>query len=369
MFTSKSSHATTTETGEESWGYEPHAPPVLDESGEVPVLRIPDEDGYFPTGASTALLLCEARLFQMHPKYKIKRTRPIASGFLTLRDPSDGTASEVVIVCECNGTSFYIKSDDATKKIGPTEYMLLLPDDCIGVDLADDTDPEVSLHFEALLAARTLFHDESLKEKNQKVEYPDQLPHDKVSKTMWKVSVCASKFIVNTSDKAANKIEDYGQKKTASVTDMQERQVNKSHIKMAEKTRRVSEKTSEGVEMITGKLSDMIGGSVSKHTTVSEKDSKTKKNVKKFLLASAISYGEVSDGAGEGYSIMAKQAQREAVGFVAKKYGEEAADLARHTAGAAVNFGSAALTARRVVNVKKIVKSSAKKAAMDAILK
>eukprot|EP00566_Odontella_aurita_P015321 CAMPEP_0113528064 /NCGR_PEP_ID=MMETSP0015_2-20120614/1636_1 /TAXON_ID=2838 /ORGANISM="Odontella" /LENGTH=346 /DNA_ID=CAMNT_0000426553 /DNA_START=80 /DNA_END=1117 /DNA_ORIENTATION=- /assembly_acc=CAM_ASM_000160 len=336
-----------TKASEEHWGYNRHDPPVLDDDGAVPVLRIPNEPGYFPTGSSKALLLCSAKVFQMHPKYRTKRSRPIASGFLTLRDPSGGTATEVALVCECNGTSFYIRSDDPTKKIGPNEFMLLLPGDCIGVDLSDNTDPDLVLHFEALLAARTLFHDESSNGKKSKVEYPENLPTDTTSKTMYKMATWTSKVIVNVSDKAAVKIEGYGQKKMTSVTDVQEKEVKKSHIKMAEKSRRVSEKTREGVEKITGKISDTIGGTLSKHTEVNTKDSKTKTKARKLLLASAISYGEVADGAGEGYSIMATQAKKEAVSFVEKKYGRDAADLARHTAGAAVNFSSAALTTRR----------------------
>ena len=64
---------------------------------------------------------------------------------------------------------------------------------------------------------------------------------------------------------------------------------------------------------------------------------------------------------------MVKSAKAQAVSFVSLKYGEDAGELARHTAGAAANFGSAALTARRVVNVKAIAKTAGKQMVKETI--
>lgn len=64
---------------------------------------------------------------------------------------------------------------------------------------------------------------------------------------------------------------------------------------------------------------------------------------------------------------MVTAAKMQATSFVATKYGEDAAELARHTAGSAANFGRTALTARRIVNVKKIAKSAGKSAVKTAV--
>lgn len=69
----------------------------------------------------------------------------------------------------------------------------------------------------------------------------------------------------------------------------------------------------------------------------------------------------------EGYELMVTAAKMQATSFVATKYGEDAAELARHTAGSAANFGRTALTARRIVNVKKIAKSAGKSAVKTAV--
>mmetsp|Transcript_26747 Transcript_26747/g.54715 ORF Transcript_26747/g.54715 Transcript_26747/m.54715 type:complete len:358 (-) Transcript_26747:255-1328(-) len=352
------------------WGYAPHAPPVLEENEEVSIIRVPNEDGYFPTGTrdAPALFSCEAQLFQMLPKYEKEDGEPIASGTFMMRDPSVGTASEVALVCECDGTSFYVMSDDATQKVGATEFMLLLPEDCIGVHLADATPPELVLHFEGLLAARTKFHDES-SSVDAKERFPEHLPEDRVSRTMFNVAKWTSKQIVATGGIAAQKMEKYGQKKRDSITEVQEKNIKSSQIKLAKGARTVSEKTAGGVQMISDAIATKIGSSVGKHATPKEGDSKAKQQARALLVASTISYEEVSDGIGEGYNIMMKSAKEEAVSFVSSKYGKEAAELARHTAGAAGNFGQAALTARRVVNVKMIAKSIAKQQVKNAIMK
>lgn len=350
---------------EEERGYASHAPPLLEENGEVPVMRIPGEEGYFPTGTNDeGLVSCEAKLFQIHPKYG-KQGKPIASGELILQDPHAGTADEVELVGLCDGISFFVKSGDAATKVSPTDFVLMFPDDCIGLDLEDAAPADV-LRVEGLLAARMKFHDESMMSSG-KSENDDLVPDDGACRSMYRMSKWMAAGIVKSSEMGAKKIEAHGEKKRSSITEMQEKQVSKSTIKAAKNLRSVSEKTNAVATKLSDKLSEKVGSSVGKHAVPKGSDSKMKTKARQVLLTLSLAHSEVSDGAREGYNIMTQAAKEETTSFVAAKYGAEAAELARHTTGAVANFGSAALTARRIVNVKKVVKSGVKQMAMQEV--
>jgi hypothetical protein len=356
-------------------GYLSHPPPVYEEHhDEVPAhFEIPSENGFFPAAASSQAAVascCPATLYQMHPTYKEKQLdHPIATGTLVLSDPDDGTASQVALVGECDGITFYLLEDDATTKTSETEFMLLLPKDCILVDVSG-APPESILHLEAVLHARTKFHDETSATTTSEDEsdvYPELLPQDKISRGIYQTSKCMSRMIVSASGKVANGIHAYGERRKDAVTETKEKRVSQTSIKMAKATRRVSDTTLRVSIKVSDKISNVIGGSVGKAVAPKPTDSAGKKKARELLLASTIAMDEVSDGVSEGYELMVQAAKAQATGFVAKKYGEDAAELARHTAGSAANFGRTALTARRIVNVKKIAKSAGKNAVKSAI--
>jgi len=370
-------------SSKETWSYKIHEPPVLEDvnSGSIPpVMRIPNESGYFPTGTNSEQPLVIASgvtLHQIHPKYKNRREKAIASGTLTLRDPAAGTASEVALVGECNGTCFYVMNDDATTKVSPKEFVLMLPDDCILMDLGN-VPPEqdgVILHVEGLLAARTLFHDDSDKAMQENrdrsgVDYRSLVPDDRVSRSMYGASRWVADMIVTVSEKGSKQIEKCGQARTASITEtMEPIEVSKNTKKVAETVYSVSKKTNKFSDKISDKLSKSVGKSIGKRLAVKQNDSSRSKQGKGLVLTSSLCYSEVSDGIGIAYENIVKSAKGEATSFVAKKYGEDAAQLARHTTGATVNFGRTALTARRVVNVKQMVKSNAKHLAKASVKK
>ena len=129
----------------------------------------------------------------------------------------------------------------------------------------------------------------------------------------------------------------------------------------------MSKKTADVTSSVSDKLSDALGGKVGRAVESKKGDSAIKRKGRDVLLASAMAYSEVGNGAAEGYELMVRSAQEQATSYVDKKYGKEAAELARHTAGTAANFGRAALTAKRVVNAKKLVKTAAKSRAKAAV--
>mmetsp|Transcript_11948 Transcript_11948/g.18912 ORF Transcript_11948/g.18912 Transcript_11948/m.18912 type:complete len:365 (-) Transcript_11948:8-1102(-) len=329
--------------------------------------RIPDEVGYFPAGSdeSNALITIEnVAVYQIHPlKGDDKPDEPLATGTLTLRDPAAGTADEVAIIGQVGDILCYALINDATAKISDTEFTLMLPNECIVVDLAGSGCSEDDiLRVEGLLAARTKFHD-----KTAQIVYPDALPKDPISKAMFRTSSQISQLTLSACEMGASKIDAYGEKKKESVTETKDVKVGKATIMLAKGTRSVSKKTADVTGKISDGISNVLGGKMGKVATPKDSDTLLKKKGRGLLMASAISYGEIESGATEGYEVMVKAAQEQATSFVAKKYGEDAAELARHTAGAAANFGRAALTTKRVVNVKKMVKSSAKKRVKEVV--
>jgi len=355
--------------------YDRSEPPtyVTGENGLPSCYHIPSESGYFPSASVDVEAIAVAEnvtLYQIHPRFGEKLDAPLASGTLILSDPDGGTAEEVAFVGQCDDIVFYVMADDATTKTSEKEFMLMLPSDCIVVDLSECADQMV-LHIEGLLAARTKFHDETAieeeEEKKGKPKYPEDLPRDPVSKAMFRTSAQMARMIVSISQKGAEKIDNYGEKKKENITESKDVKVGRASIKIAKVTRNVSEKTHSVTTKISDKISDVVGGKVGRTAAIKEGDTKTKKKARRLLLASSIAYAEVATGASEGYEIMVKSAKAQAVSFVSLKYGEDAGELARHTAGAAANFGSAALTARRVVNVKAIAKTAGKQMVKETI--
>lgn len=356
--------------------YDRSEPPtyVTGTEGKPSHFTIPSESGYFPAASDDVRAIATAdnvTLYQIHPRYGEKLDAPLASGTLVLSDPDGGTAEEVALVGQCDDIVFYVMADDATTKTSEKEFMLMLPDDCIVVDLSECVDEKTALHVEGLLAARTKFHDETAieeeEEKKGKPKYPEELPRDPVSKAMFRTSAQMARMIVSMSQKGADKIDDYGEKKKESITESKDVKVGRASIKVAKATRNVSEKTHSVTTKISDKISDVVGGKVGRAAAIKEGDTKNKKKARRLLLASSIAYAEVASGASEGYEIMVKSAKAQSVAFVSLKYGEDAGELARHTAGAAANFGRAALTARRIVNVKAIAKSAGKQMVKETI--
>lgn len=337
---------------------------------------IPDEKGYFPAGSDeTSALVAKvdkAKIYQIHPRRSNgkKSDEPLATGTLTLRDPDAGTADDVVLICQCGDTLLYIMNEDATTKTLEAEFIIMLPKDCLLIDLSECTETDV-LKVESLLAARTKFHDESSEQQSQSTaagtSYPENLPDNSASRLMFRASSKVSKLIVSAGELGASKIDEYGEKKKEGVTESRDVKVGKTSIKLAKGTRVASEKVFNITEKVSGKVSDILGGKVGRAAAIKEGDSATRKRARSLLLASTISYAEIGNGASEGYELMVKSAQAQATSFVAKKYGHSAAELCRHTAGAATNFGRAALTARRVVDVKKVVKTAGKQMVKESI--
>lgn len=327
---------------------------------------LPDVSGYFPAGVggpadsagadALAARIENVTLYQLRPKLG---DDPLASGALTLREPVAGTADEVALVGQCDDTLFYVLSDDAVTKKNRAEFVLLLPEVCLVLNL-DECDDDDILRVESLFAARTKFHVEGL--------LPRDLPTDFVSKSIYGLSRSVSQLAVSAGEMGAAKIEAYGEKKKEGVTECADPvKVGRGSIALAKGTRAASEMTLSAATTVSGAISSALGGAAGGALTAKEGDGAVKSMVRNVLLASALGYAEIGNGAAEAYERMVGEAKAQATTYVDKRYGTEAAELARHTTGAAANFGRTALTARRVVNVKKLVKSAVKQRVKEQV--
>ena len=362
-----------------SGGYPSHDTPVhspgdhSSASSLVPShYAIPNERGYFPAPSSSSssselVAVSPCTLYQIHPRYGgEKLERPVASGPLSLREPDAGTDASVVLIGICDGIAFYITSDDATARTSDTEMLLMLPRDCLVLDLAGAGHTDV-LRVEGLLAARTKFHDQ--REGQKSTRYPEALPDDAVSRAMFRTSQAMARMLVSGSRMASKSIDKYGEKKKEAIKmeDRKEMKVGSTSIKASKVTRTVSKKTHTAAVLVSDKISDVMAKKLVEAVTVKKGDTESQRKARTLLLASTLAYGEISSGAAEGYETMVRAAKDQAVAFVATKYGKDAGQLARNTAGATANFGRAALTARRIVDVKKVAKVAGKQAVKQSI--
>jgi len=262
-------------------------------------------------------------------------------------------------------------NDDATIKVSQRAFNLLLPEDCIRVQISDDISDDKLLHIEGLFAARTKFSDKSTVDNTIAPtgigENRDLVPKGRVSQSMYTMSVLMASGIVSISDKGSKKIENFGEKKRSNITEMKEAKVSATTLSAASTAKSAAKGANKFVGMISTKLSKSIGGALASKINVNEKDSKNTRRGKRYLKASSLAFSEVADAVGEGYDTLSSVTKDEATAFVAAKYGREAGELCRQTVGAAVHFGKAVLTARRILDVKSVIKESAKVAAAETL--
>ena len=212
---------------------------------------------------------------------------------------------------------------------------------------------------------------------------PDALLH----RSIYKSSVWIKKQTVLLGEAGAKKVEGHGDRWRESFqSSLNSTSTNKSNsdcevgngngnkkihpkaIEGAAQIRKFSKTARNAAEKVSDSVSNVVGGVVGSVIAEKPTDSKTKSGARQLLRTSAIAYGEISDGVGEGFDVLSRAARREASACVAVKYGQDVADLTRHTLGATNNFVKTALTCRRILDVRKVAKSSVKSAVKQSII-
>jgi len=354
----------------------------------------------------------------------------LAQGSLLLRDPAPGTPKEVALVGECNGLVFYVTHDDVTLTLTPTEVVLIcIPSmDCLYISLSAETEERCLTQVKDLFSTRTnMYHDDGgrttivdkqiesirrrigntslrhvdITNKNEEDDDDDDIQHivsdDNLHQSIFQSSKWIKKQIVHLSEIGARQVEGHGDRlrtslrqsssnlsssnsnvandkgTTSDSTSVMEE--NKNHLNIhpvavqsASHIRDFSKTVCKAAEHVSDSLSTFVGGAIASTIVEKPKDSENTRVARQLLRTSVIAYGEISDGVGEGFDILSRATKREATACVAVKYGDDAAELTRHTLGATNNFVKTALTCRRILNVKKVAKSSVKSAVKQSIV-
>lgn len=401
--------------------------PILSETVDhVPVYTVPNEQGFFPTGYKEVVSCPNCQIYQLPSvvfeeqvvKKKTKKTAPpptlLSQGNLIFQDPSPGTPEEVVLVGECNGVIFYVTNQDVTLTLSSTELVLICNPalDCLYISFP--ANEELS-HIHALFAARTniyqaggggIIHKEQIESiqrscsslRNQLKDTDDisnvehLIPDDTLHQSIYHSSVWIKKQVVLLSEVGAKQIEGHGERfrtsmrssstvstntSTTSASDGDTTATNSSSsnvhippkaVESASHIRRFSKTVCKAAEHVSDSISTVVGEAIGNSVVVQPTDTETTRAARQLLRTSVLAYGEISDGMEEAYETMSRATKKEATACVAVKYGEEAADLTRHTLGATNNFVKTALTCRRILNVKKVAKSSLKSAVKQSVV-
>jgi len=351
---------------------------------------------------------------------KTKKNAPLPTllsrGNLIFQDPSPGTPEEVVLVGECDGVIFYVTNQDVTLTLSSTELVLICNPalDCLYISFP--ANEELS-HIHALFAARTHTYQSeeggiinkeqmesiqhscsSLRSSNQdkdtdgigNVEH--LIPEDTLHQSIYHSSVWIKKQVVLLSEVGAKQLEDHGERfrtsmrssstvstntttssstsdgDTATNSNCSNVHIPPKAVESASHIRRFSKTVCKAAEHVSDSISTVVGEAISNSIVIQPTDKETTRAARQLLRTSVLAYGEISDGVEEAYETMSLATKKEATACVAVKYGEEAADLTRHTLGATNNFVKTALTCRRILNVKKVAKSSLKSAVKQSVV-
>jgi len=409
-----------------------HETPILSKTGnQVPVYILPNEDGFFPTGDKTVVLLGpiepKCHIYQL-PNVSLSANEQgesmawtlLSKGSLELRNPAPGSPKEVALVGECDGLVFYIMQDDVTLTLSPRELVLIcVPSmDCLYISLASETSEKILVQMQSIFSSRTNLyrgeggttvvdrHIESIRrslnnstvrpETMAKNKYQDGkeedddlkhvIPEDNVHQSIYQSSKWIKKQIVHLSEMGARQVEGHGDRlrsslrkssssnvsssaDSSSVTEENKNVINihPMAVQSASQIRKFSKTARKTAEQVSDSISNMVGSAIASTIVEKPKDTESTRAARQLLRTSVIAYGEISDGVGEGFDILSRATKREATACVAVKYGDEAADLTRHTLGATNNFVKTALTCRRILDVKKVAKSSVKCAVKQSL--
>mmetsp|Transcript_8189 Transcript_8189/g.24641 ORF Transcript_8189/g.24641 Transcript_8189/m.24641 type:complete len:398 (+) Transcript_8189:139-1332(+) len=345
---------------------EPEGPQATEYSdGYVATREVGGEERIFPSPerTRTPLFTAAAKIFQVHPGYG--KGSLLATGTLHVMTPQQTEgAEEVSLVGECGETRFFFKWTDTCIKIAPAEYMLMADTDCVGIELQSSS-PEATSKFDHLLRDRCIFRveedpDATLVPSDFQGDARRSLyPEDPTSQTVAKMTGWLCHAIMKASTGTANSIHSYGSKKTDAVT-QSSGDISLGHAKRSESIRSATEKARKVITRISDKLSRHVGDKLVKHVEVKPGDSGLKAKARQLAASALLAYAEVTDSLVSGYTLVMDSTKQESQKYVEKRYGENAKITVGNSTAAVTNVGVSAITARRVLSVRKIVKSNAK---------
>mmetsp|Transcript_18583 Transcript_18583/g.74688 ORF Transcript_18583/g.74688 Transcript_18583/m.74688 type:complete len:307 (+) Transcript_18583:412-1332(+) len=280
---------------------------------------------------------------------------------------------QVSFIGSCGDLRFYLKPSDHCIRIAPNTYLFMVAEDCLGLELKNPKEDTI-WNFESFLNKNTSFLVEEdpdavlTAQDFLNIPRDDMYPQDKTSQSIMKMTGWLCHAIVKTGHGTASTVHKYGEKKIAEIpAEGESEDLPENYAKNAQRARKVTKKMSDVVNKISDKVSHKFGDKMVKHVEVQEGDSESKVWMRQVAASSLLAYAEVSDAVAQGYVEVVKASKEEGQAYAETKYGENAKETVRHGTATAANVGKTAYATRRIVSVRKIVKSNAKYAAQKGI--
>mmetsp|Transcript_3767 Transcript_3767/g.8303 ORF Transcript_3767/g.8303 Transcript_3767/m.8303 type:complete len:425 (-) Transcript_3767:152-1426(-) len=373
--------------------------PPLDAAGkEVDGQAYPEPDMTVPLISLPDVTMC-----QIHPRYGPGSF--LARGQLQAWNAQPGDPLGASLIIQVGGIRAFLTEQDCASLISQRDLMLMLPQDVLGLNFPYDMPPQLKELLRARCGIReeleagkldpTMFSEEARPsvEKAAQID-AEQLAEDfsdiKMERTptraldpeaaarrkameddrnaakILKMSAWLSNKIVDSSDAAASKVDNYGERKTSSVQPTG-KDASGSVVRASSVSRSATGKASKVMKKVASKVSDTVGSKAGGSFAPKETDSERKRRMRLIAAASLEAYNDVTDALADGYTVVLESTQKQSSGYAEKKYGPNAAQAMENTVASGYHAGNTALNARRVVSVSHHASKTAKTAAKNTV--
>jgi|NOAtaT_7_FD_contig_61_936973_length_1637_multi_2_in_0_out_0_1 hypothetical protein len=230
------------------------------------------------------------------------------------------------------------------------------------------------------------------------------IPHDRVNQAIFHTSIWLAKQIVHLSEQGAKLLKDQGKKWRASQPDLtaivliiEEEQPQQTHalgtynqemnpsssnnitnhcdtdtsnihVRNASYIWSCSKAVRNAVEYVSESISNLLGTMIGSCITEQPTDGEIIRYSRHLVRTTVVSCGEVGTSIEESFDIITHATKEEVTSCVALYYGRDAATCTQHTLGTVINLLKAVITARRVLNAKKVAQFSIAKASATSTL-
>jgi hypothetical protein len=224
------------------------------------------------------------------------------------------------------------------------------------------------------------------------------IPHDRVNQAIFHTSIWLAKQIVHLSEQGAKLLKDQGEKWRASQPDLPaivliieeeqpqqthalgtyNQEINPSssnntdtsniHVRNASYIWSCSKAVRNAVEYVSESISNLLGTVIGSCITEQATDGEILRFSRHLVRTTVVSCGEVGTSIEESFDIITHTTKEEVTSCVALYYGRDAANFTQHTLGTVINLIKAVITARRVLNAKKVAQFSIAKASATSTI-
>lgn len=281
-----------------------------------------------------------------------------------------------------NNNSKEIQHEGCIELIHPDSYV---PTTILFTNTTSKSPPITSTN-----STNTITTNEKQGEKNNNFEH--LIPDDQLNQAIFYSSLWIAKHIVRLSEEGAKLLKDHGEKWRSSQPasavvfvieeekeeKQQQKQPNQEqqgipyeepsniHVRNASYVWSFSKAVRNIVEYVSESISNVLGTMIGTCITEQPTDGEILRYSRQLVRTTVLSCGEVGTSVEESFDIITHATKEEVTSCVALYYGRDAAAFTQHTLGTTINLLKAVITARRVLNAKKVAQFSIARASTVA---